>query len=211
MSNIILPMDSETGGLDPETADMLTFYIAAMDEDFKIIEELDLKLKPDDGRIPIVEAQALKVNGINLQEHLANPATITYSEAKAQIIAFLKRHLKKSGRWSNLFPLGQNVQFDLGFIWKYLIPKPEWDALVSHKTLDTMHYTEFLKRAGWFPKELGTLATVVDYLGLPKRAAHNAKEDTLMCVDVFKALLDLMKSKKNNTGGQDLIALLEAE
>ena len=209
--NYIVAADSETGGLDPKTADMLTFYMAFFDEEMKMVDELDLKLKPDNGRIPIVEAQALKVNKIDLQAHLADPNTITYSEAKVKIITMMKKYLKKNGRWSNLFILGQNIQFDLEFIWEYLIPKSEWTTIMHHKTLDTMHYTEFLKRCGWFPSTLGTLATVVDYLGLPNRDAHNAREDTLMCVDVYKALIDLMKSKKNNSGGQDIITLLEAE
>jgi hypothetical protein len=55
----------------------------------------------------------------------------------------------------------------------------------------------------------------VEYLQVPKRAAHNAKEDTLMCVDAYKAMLAIMASKKNGNSGQsqqqDLIALLEAE
>jgi DNA polymerase III epsilon subunit-like protein len=58
---------------------------------------------------------------------------------------------------------------------------------------------------------LGSLSTVVEYLGIPKRPAHNAKEDTLMTVDVYKKWLDIMKSKKDAGNSQDLISLLEAE
>jgi len=32
-----------------------------------------------------------------------------------------------------------------------------------------------------------------------------------MTVDVYKKLVEIMKSKKENSGGQDLISLLEAE
>lgn len=215
MSFIYLPLDSETGGLSSKTSDILTLYIAAMTEDFKIIDELDLKLKPDD-RLPIAEAGALKVNGIDLKAHLADPNTITYSEAKVKIIAFLKKHLKKNGRYSNLIPMGHNLPFDLNYIWQHLISEEEWLKICHYRTIDTNPIVGFLKECGWFPKELGNLGSVVEYLGVPKRAAHNAKEDTLMMVDVYKAVVAMMKAQRGaaSTGGgqqQDLISLLEAE
>lgn len=202
--------DTETGGLNPETTDVLTFYMGILDEDFKLVDEINLKLKPDD-RLPIAEAGALRVNGINIQAHMADPETITYSEAKERIITMLKKYLKKNGRYSNIRPLGQNVQFDLDYTWKYLIDRDTWDGIVHYGKIDTKGITDFLKDAGWFPRELGSLGTVVEYLQLPKRAAHNAREDTLMCVDVYKKILEIMKAKKENSVQQDLISLLEAE
>jgi len=216
LPNYYLPFDTETGGLDPKTSDLLTFYMAVMDENFKIVDEIDLKLKPDGGRLPIAEAQALKANGINLSEHMANPATITYSEGAVRIKALLKKYLKKNGRYSNLRPMGQNVPFDLGYTFQYLIPEEEWKTIVHYVLVDTKPIVDFFKDCGWFPKELGSLGSIVEYLGVPKRSAHNAKEDTLMCIDVYKALRALMDSKKNagaSSAGpqQDLISLLEME
>lgn len=210
MSNLFLPLDSETGGLDPLKTDVLTLYIGVADESFKIIDELDLKLKPD-GRLPICEASALKVNGINVQEHLANPETITYSEAKVKIETMLRKYLKKNGRYSNLYPLGHNLSFDLGYIYQYLFPKDDWNAIVHYRNVDTSPIIGFLKDCGWFPKELGTLGSVVDYLKITKRELHSAKDDSLMCMDVYKAILEMMKSKKDGGGAtQDLISLLES-
>jgi oligoribonuclease (3'-5' exoribonuclease) len=214
MGNFYVPFDCETGGTNQETSDLLTLYMAVMDENFKIVEELDLKLKPDGGRLPIVEAQALEVNGINLTEHLADPETITYSEGKKKIVAMLKKYLKKKGRYSNLIPMGHNVGFDIDYIQQYLIPKEEWDAILHYRTVDTNPIIGFLKDCGWLPKELGRLESIVEYFGAPKRKAHTAKDDTLMMVDSYKALLELMASKKSGGGTssqQDLIALLEAE
>jgi len=202
--------DTETGGLLPKEADILTFYGAILDEDFKLIDEINLKLKPD-GRLPQAHADALRVNGINLQEHLADPETITYSDAKVKIVTLLKKYLKKRGRYSNIRPLGQNVQFDLEFTWEHIIPRAEWDSIVHYGKIDTKLIVDFLKDSGWFPRDLGSLGSVVDYLQIAKRNAHNAKEDTLMTVDVYKKLVEIMKSKKENSGGQDLISLLEAE
>jgi DNA polymerase III epsilon subunit-like protein len=203
-------MDCETGGLDEETSDVLTLYMAVCTYDWKIVDELDLKLKPDGGRFPIAEAGALKVNGIDLQKHLADPNTITYSEAKVKILEFLKKY-RKPGRWSNLTPLGHNCPFDLRYIWKYVVPKAEWNKLVHYGIADTKSDCDALKRWGFLPQSCGTLGSLVEHFNIPQRAAHNAKEDTLMCVDVAKAMQTFMMSKKEGGGTQDLIALLEAE
>lgn len=211
MSQFYLAFDSETGGLNPATADLLTWYGAILDEEFKIVEDLYLKLKPDGGRLPVAEAGALRVNGINIQEHLADPETVTYSEGKAKIIALVKRYLKKNGRYSNIRPLGQNVPFDINWTQYHLISKDEWDSMIHYGIVDTKTICDFLKDAGWFPKELGSLGSIVDFLGLPKRGAHNAKEDTLMTIDVYKKYLEIMAAKKNSGASQDLISLLEAE
>jgi DNA polymerase III epsilon subunit-like protein len=214
MSQLYIPFDTETGGLDPKTSDLLTIYMAVMDENFKILDEVDLKVKPDGGRLPVCEAGALKVNKIDVAKHLADPTTVTYSEAKEKIVTMLKKHLRKTGRYSNLVPLGHNVPFDVGYLQHHILPKEEWDKILHYRTVDTNPIVGFLKDAGWFPRELGNLGSVVEYLGVPVRAAHNAKEDTLMCVDCYKAMLSLMNSKKESGGQsqqQDLIALLEAE
>jgi len=193
------PFDSETGGLSPDETDMLTFYMGIMDENFKLVDELYLKLKPD-GRLPVAQADALRVNGINLAQHLADPETITYSAGREKLTAMLKKYHKKTGKINNIKPLGYNVPFDERFTWTHLMPHPEWIKLMHYKRIDVMERVDFLKEAGWFPQDLGSLGSVVDYLQLPKRAAHNAREDTLMTVDVYKKLLEIMRSKKD--GGQ---------
>lgn len=210
MSQLYMPFDSETGGFDQTKTDLLTVYAAIMDEEYKILEEVYLKLKPND-RLPIAEAQALKVNGIDLKAHLEDPETITYAEGSEKIKEMIKRHLKKNGRFSNISPFGYNVPFDKRWLQQHLISQVEWEAMLHYKDVDVMQNVDFLKRSGWFPKDLGTLSTVVDYLGLPKRGAHNAKEDTLMTIDVDKKLQEIMRSKKDGGSTQDLISLLEAE
>lgn len=202
--------DSETGALDPKKGDILTLYMAVTDEDLKILDGLDLKLKPND-RLPIADAEALKINGIDLQKHLADPNTITYAEARIKILAFAKKYLKKRGRYSNLFILGQNVMFDLGFIWEYIIPKEEWEAHFSYNVEDTKSASLFLKRCGWLPPEVGTLGSLVEFFNIPKLTAHEARGDVLMTIQVYKSLIELLKSKKSGGNSQDLISLLEAE
>jgi hypothetical protein len=211
MSNIYVCMDSETGGLIPSQADLLTLYMGMFDENFKLLEDLDLKLKPND-RLPVAEAGALKVNKINIQEHLKNPLTITYAEAKEKIMAMLKRHLQKKGRYSNLIPMAYTYDFDCKWIQYHVLPEEDWNSLLHYGKIDPKMCVDFLKNCGWLPSNLGSLISAADYFNVPKRNAHSAKEDVHTMVDVYKAILDLMKNKKNGGSQQtDLISLLEAE
>jgi oligoribonuclease (3'-5' exoribonuclease) len=210
MSNYLVAMDSETGGLSAKNADILTLFMSIVDEDFKTVAELDLKLKPND-RLPIVEDGAMKVNKIDLQKHLADPNTVTYKEAKDRILAFIKPYLKKVGRHSNLVPLGQNLIFDLKFIWEYIITEEEWQSSFSYNIEDTKTACLFLKRCGWLPADTGTLKSLVEFFNIAKREAHEARADVLMTLDVYRAMIALMESKKNSGNSQDLISLLETE
>lgn len=213
MSQLYMPWDTETGGFNENKADLLTAFFCIMDENYKILEELDLKLKPDDGRLPIAEAGALAVNKINIQEHLANPATVTYSEGRKQLDAMIRRHLKRNGRYSNISPMGYNCPFDTRWTQKHLFPQETWESLLHYKMHDVMGAVDFLKKVGWFPKTIGNLESVVNYLQIPTRNAHTAKDDTYMTIDVDKKLTEIMRSKKEGgqSASQDLITLLEAE
>lgn len=211
MSKYLIAMDSETGGLDPKDSDILTLYIAVVDENLKIVDELDLKLKPDNGIPPRAAAGALEKNGINLDQHMKDPETISYSKAAEKITLMLKKYLKKVGRYSNLSIMGYNVRFDVNFLQEHLIPKKELEKLVHYKVVDTMDAIDFLKRNDWIPPSIGTLESAVSYFQVPKGKAHTAKDDVLMTIEVEKKISELMASKKNGGQGIDLIALLESE
>jgi oligoribonuclease (3'-5' exoribonuclease) len=206
----LIACDTETGGLDQNECDLLTCYMAVVDENDNIVDELDLKLKPDNGRLPVAHAEALKTNGINIQNHLANPDTITYSAGAEKITQMLKKYREK-GRYSNLLFSGFNCAFDRKFVHKHLIDQKEFEKLVHYKDVDVMQAIDFLKRVGWLPPSIGNLGSCIEYFQLPKGHAHTAKDDIIMTLAVDKKIKELMNSKKN--GGQvlDLVALLEAE
>lgn len=202
-------VDCETGGLKESESDLLTMYMGVVDENGKFFDELDLLLKPDD-RLPIAHADALEVTGINIQEHITNPNTITYSQAKEKIVQVLKKYREK-GKYSNLTFFGFNCPFDLKFIYKYIISQEEFEKLVHYKNTDVMYDIDMLKRKGWLPPTVGNLSSCVEHFGLPKGKAHNAKEDILMTLELDKKITELMDAKK--AGGQvlDIIQLLESE
>lgn len=211
MSQFFLGFDLETGGLDPTKTDLLTGYFCIMDESFKILEELSLKLKPD-GRLPIAEEGALKTNGINIENHLKDPETMVYAEGAKKITALVKKYLKKKGRYSNILPFGYNIlTFDILWAQHHLIDKTTWESMIHYKSVDVMQHVDALKFYGWLPPTCGNLGSMVEFFNIPKGEAHVARDDVLMTVGVLRKLRELMDSKKNGGNNSDLISLLEAE
>lgn len=206
----ILLHDKETGDTNSKKGDVLTAYYGMVDEEGKLVDELRFKLKPDGDRMPMANPDALRVNGIDLRLHMSDSEIITYSEAKDKLRAFLGKYREK-GKWSNIVPLGFNLGFDLTFEYEYLLSQEEWEKYCSYNYIDVKRDCDFLKRCGWLPRELGKLVTYVEYFNLPKRDAHNDREDCLMTLDVHKAIKSFMDSQKTGGTSQDLISLLEAE
>lgn len=195
-------IDTETTGTNPLKHEVLTAYFGVYNENMEFIDELDLMLKPDHGDISkiIYDSGAAEVTGINLSEHLKDPNTITYSEGKAKILAlFEKNKIPKKRRHYRLS--GQNVDFDKNFLISRIMDIEEWEKYVHHNTLDTLRICTFLQDIGFIPSDLGNLASLVEYFGIPMGKAHNAKEDTKMAVEVYKAMKKMLSSKKNDLSG----------
>lgn len=185
--NKYVAFDTETGGVTLDTS-LLTAYFAVLDENFEMVDELYLRLKPEDGRY-FITAGALKVNGINLIEH--DSVAITYKEAKT----LLYRFLEKNYRGEKLIPIGHGVYFDIVRIKQDLISQGSWEGFVSYRSLDTSVAAQFLCAAGLFPEDVsGSLGSLVKYFNLPSQGKlHDARIDTLQTIAVLRELLKLVK------------------
>jgi DNA polymerase III alpha subunit (gram-positive type) len=182
-----LALDLETGGLGKEVS-LLTGYFCVLDKDFNILDELDLKLIPDDG-IYKVQPEALAVNKIDLQE-LAKEA-IPYKKAKTILYTFLSYNALQAE--NKLIPLGHNVYFDIEFIQLYLLSLGSWEAQVSYKLLDTMPIARFLQDVGKLSVEGIGLQNLIEYFDIQVEGnMHEAKYDTLATVELYKKLKELV-------------------
>lgn len=201
--------DCETSGTNPKIHSILTAYFAIYNEQLEFVDELELFLKPDNGQV-IAEEQALKVNGINLEEHLSNPRTITYSEGKQVILDFFAKH-KPKGR-TKIRPSGHNIQFDKDFILEMLLTEEEWEKYMHHNPLDTLRIITFLQDIGMVPNDIGRLVDFVAHFGIAEGDAHDAKGDVKMNVAVYKKMKSMLTETKNNVAlvsGSDLLKIIE--
>lgn len=192
-----IAFDCETGGLDTGISSLLTVYFVVFDRDFKVLGELDLKIKPDKGMNYVVSAEALGINKIDLVAHDADPATITLSQAKAALYSFLQTH--NSDGKTKLIPVGHNIYFDQGVVLAHLISRGTWHKFCSYRLLDTGVILQFLKLTGHVPHDVtGSLTSIIEYFDIPVSGnMHEAKTDTVATV---KALRALMKAGSSRNG-----------
>lgn len=206
----ILAFDLETGGLDKTKNPILTAYFAVLDDKLNVIEDLDLKIRPE-APFDLIDQDALRVNGININEHIENPETLSRQAAYEKTIDLLNRHGGKNSRDKNrLIPLGHNVVFDIDFV-KQLVSESVWSSRVHYRYMCTSVLTSFFKMTGIFPENIGNLSSLVKYLNVPMGQAHTAKDDVIMMIECYKKMIDLVKNQKNSDNDMkfDILSLLE--
>jgi len=181
-----ITMDLETGGIGTECS-LLTAYFGVLDKDMNLLEALDLKIKPNEGKPYVVQAQGMSVNKIDLIAH--DKVAISESDGGGKLFAFLKKH-SNNGK-VKLIPVGHNVQFDILFIYDHLLQKKHFDQYVSYRKLDTGTIAQFFKYCGLIPEDKsGSLEYLAEKFGAKfiGSGAHSADADALMCVEILKEM-----------------------
>jgi len=208
-----LGFDLETGGFDKKRHTITEAYFAVWDENWTLLNDLHLYLKNDKGEV-IGEEEAFRISGINREELLANPNTLTYSEGRIKLLNMLEQH-KIPGKRVHYKLLGQNIAgFDIpfmeeqGFFTNVHLKK----AGITHNHFDTTLIVTWLKDMEILPSNIGSLGTLVEYFGLPKGTAHRAKDDVHMQKDVYVKLCELFKNNSINNlkqNSDDLLKIVE--
>ena len=174
------------GGLEKEKYSLLTAYFLFTDDDFNPVDDLYLYLKPDDD-IYKVCGSAMNVNRIDLKVH--DTKAITYKEGGTKLYNWLKS-VSNDGKFK-LTPVGHGVYGDVEWVIHHLISRGSLEVFTSYRKLDTQAVCQFLKTCGRFPEDVsGSLKSIGDYFGIPndENDLHDAKVDTLLTLEVFKAL-----------------------
>ncbi len=185
-----LHLDCEMGGLDLQHS-LLTAYFLVTDTDFNKIDELYLRLCPNDGNY-FISSLAMEKNKIDIIEHdkIATP----YKKAGTILYEFLQ----KNGLKEKPIPVGQGIRGDLRFIWNYLVSRFTWETFVSYRYVDVRSLCIFLQACGKIsPEVTGGLKSMVEYFGIepdiPELDWHDAKYDTYMAMRVYQKMLELVK------------------
>lgn len=205
--------DTETSGTNPAIHKVLTAYFTVYNEQLEFMDELELFVKPDDWETnPIIQDPgAFAVTGIVIEDHVNNPRTVTYSEAKKIILAFLTKY-KIPNKRKHFRLSGHNVEFDKRFINAHLVEEEDWEKLVHYNTIDTLRICTFLQDMGYIAGDVGSLTSLVEYFGIPLGKAHDAKGDVKMNIEVYRNIKKMMADKKNNVSGiseHSLLSIVE--
>jgi DNA polymerase III epsilon subunit-like protein len=177
----LLVLDTETGGLNPETDALLSVGLVDWC-DGQVTRQTEILV---DAAGLICDPKALAVNNIDLDLHHAY--SVSRDEAAQQIQTFCQ----PMGRpWL----AGHNVQFDIGFVRRLFAP----DVLrktVSHRCLDTMQVLAYLGHCGRIPDGIGKLDQAIAHFGIevPAGQRHTALADALATACLYTKLLEVVR------------------
>jgi DNA polymerase III alpha subunit (gram-positive type) len=178
-------LDNEMGSTEPDYS-LLTSSFLVVDDNFNVVDSLDLFLKPNDGRY-IVAAEGMSVNKIDLVEH--DKIAITYKEGGTQLFNFLR---KVTGDGKNkLNVVGKGIYGDIQFIEKYLISRGSFEKFTSYHIVELSSIVQFLKSCGLFPDEVsGSLVSLAKHFKIEvnENIIHSAQYDSELTFQVFLAL-----------------------
>lgn len=192
-----IALDAEMGGIDLKYS-LLTVYFRVLNEEFQFVDELYLRLKPDNGEY-IVSARGMEVNQINLVDH--DKIAITYTDGKDVIRKWLYG-ISKLPNYKRMSPIGHQFDGDLRHIWDKIMPREKWEAYVSYRKRDTSSIAEALRDSGIIPSNVmgeegvsGSLSSLAEFFKVsPDGNLHDAKVDTILTIEVYKKMVNLLKS-----------------
>ena len=186
-SNNYLAIDTEHGGfLEGRPLTLFEVYMGVYSPDFKLIDELELKLMPDDG-ICNITAEAMAVNKIDIIKHAKQ--AIPYKEAKPLVFDLI--HKNSDGGASKLIPLGRNVGGDIDIIRREIISRGAWGNHVSYRILDSASVAQFFRAKGLIgPEVKGALGALCKHFGVKLIDAHTAKADAVASAMLIKKMLE---------------------
>ena len=183
--------DLETSGTDEHETDLLTLWGAVLDEQFNIIDTIDLAVKPKN-KYYRVEAEAMGVNKINLAQH--DKVALSYEAGVRRLANFLSVYARVENEVAKnkLVFCGHNCPFDRKYLRAFLSQQVE-ETFFERHSLDTGAIARFLLVTGRLPKEVGSsLPRLMKHYGVHFGAAgaHNAEADTRATLEVLVKMIE---------------------
>jgi DNA polymerase III epsilon subunit-like protein len=192
-----LGIDTETTGLKATENQIIDICLILINEKFEVVDELSAFAHPDENAI--VDPIAVRVNGYSREVWEAKGATTQHHMAR-KVYDFIAPH-------SRLKLIAHNVNFDEGFL-KALLAKhalPTWTPygkMVDYHNLDTMGIAMFLDFVGTgTARKSYRLASLTEDYGIEHEGAHTARSDIHACLNLLKAMRDVVAGKISFTAG----------
>lgn len=184
--------DLETGGLDPDVHPITQIALVAVDEEFNVCEELELKLMFDVG---VCSDDALAVNSYDADTW--KKEAVSQQQAMAHVSSFLKRHatvkmISKRGSPYYVAQLaGHNAAtFDGPFLQKWYRRADQFMP-AGYRVLCTLQLAQWHFYNHASPPSNMKLGTLCNLFGisLPPDEAHDALADVRANVKLARLLI----------------------
>lgn len=178
-------LDTETGGINPAEDSLLEVAVVITDDRGTILADYSAMVKPKGGFYRVAP-KALEINNIDLREHARLALPID------QVVEQLTRFLEDFRYQGDpLILVGENVNFDRGFLQHQLLGFEGVAELFGYRTMDLHAVMAFLSDANKMPytKSLEETARFFGLLETDTKQEHRALADTYLTAKVYRAML----------------------
>jgi len=188
MSQALLFLDTETGGLDPRTHSLLSVGLV-VGEGPKVVNSLEILIRHEPF---VVSAGGMKVNRIDLVQHAA--AALDPDMALGVMNVFLDQHFPHLCK--PIVMAGHNVGFDQAFLGAFLEGLGHHlEPRFSHRVVDTHSLAVALRDAGKLPIDNLSSSALFAHFGIevPEDKRHTALGDALATFELYWQLVERMR------------------
>jgi DNA polymerase III epsilon subunit-like protein len=188
MTQSMLFLDTETGGLDPRSHSLLSLGLV-VGEGPRVANSLEILVRHEPY---VVSAGGLKVNRIDLVRH--SEAALDPPMALAVLDVFLDQHFPH--RCQQIILAGHNVGFDQAFLGSFLAAQGRTlEPRFSHRVVDTHSLAAGLRDAGRLDLANLSSSALFAHFGIevPDAQRHTALGDALATFELYWKLVELMR------------------
>ena len=188
MTQPLLFLDTETGGLDPRSHSLLSLGLVVGDGP-RLTHSLEILVRHEPY---VVSAEGMKVNRIDLVRH--SETALDPPVALAVLEVFLEQHFPH--RCQPITLAGHNVGFDQAFLGAFLAGQGRsLEPRFSHRVVDTHSLAAGLRDAGRLPLANLSSTALFAHFGIlvPEAQRHTALGDALATFELYWKLVECMR------------------
>ena len=188
MTQSMLFLDTETGGLDPLSHSLLSLGLVVGDGP-RVANSLEILIRHEPY---VVTGGGMKVNRIDLVQHSAG--ALDPPIALSVLDVFLDQHFPHMCK--PIILAGHNVGFDQAFLGAFLEGLGHHlEPRFSHRVVDTHSLAAALRDAGKLPLDNLSSSALFAHFGIevPEDQRHTALGDALATFELYWKLVERMK------------------
>ena len=188
MTDRLLFIDTETGGLDPLKHSLLSIGVVVWDKKSGELFSDEYYIYSDNY---VVTKSATRINHFNLTEHNLHAVAPTIVVQK--LFKIRDKYFDKDG----LLPLaGHNVTFDIQFIKQLFFQcGRSYEKLFSHRAVDTYTVIKFLTDCQLIPNSISSSASAFKYFNITVEGRHTALGDARATMQLYSKALLLIENR----------------
>lgn len=189
----LIVIDTETGGLNPETDSILSLAVVIW-RDRELVDETQIFVCEPEMRM---DAESTRIHGIE-PDWLRRNGSLPH-QAVSKLEGFIATRLPDSPEGTKFILAGHNVGFDVGFLKRlYRLAGRDFARHFSHRTFDTASTGLFLILAGLLPPGAASSDELFGYFKIPfgKKERHSALGDARATARLINSMLGLMDNAR---------------